>query len=121
MTQTEFLERAMEILSKLEEKELEALRLAIGAELMERDLNGRGNDAESAAESRGTPGGQSTRLPPANPKYGQMSGVSTPAPRGSGKRLRWPAGSAEAEAGRRRCWTESSMIARLASVGDGSS
>ena len=55
-------------LNRLTEEELEALRVAVGAELMERDLNGRENGAVGQAESRGTPGGLSTPAPAAKAK-----------------------------------------------------
>ncbi len=50
-------------LSSLTEQELEELRTAVGAELMERDLNGRRNGTEKPTEGRGTPGGLSTPAP----------------------------------------------------------
>jgi len=53
-------------LSQLTYDELEELRVAVGAELQERDLSQ--NGTESTAESRGTPGGLSTPAPVAKAK-----------------------------------------------------
>ena len=64
----------IESLNTLTEQELEALRTAIGAELMERDLSQ--NGAESTTESRASLAGDLHRLPSPNPKYGPMSAKS---------------------------------------------
>ena len=55
-------------LNRLTEEELEALRVAVGAELMERDLNGRENGAQSKAEGRASLAGESSPAPVAGSK-----------------------------------------------------
>jgi len=52
-----------DFIPELSDEELERLAKRAEAELMERDLNGRENGAVGQAESRGTPGGQSTPAP----------------------------------------------------------
>ena len=55
-----------DLIPELGDEELERLAKRAEAELMERDLTGRSvrrNGTESEAESRGTPGGQSTPAP----------------------------------------------------------